>query len=73
MNLKQSGEEYGIKVYKTIGKLHIIRNKFCKIEKWKCELNMLRKEVFSKVYGKSIEEIEMPFRGTSGEPRRNRI
>ncbi len=73
MNLKQLREESGIKAYKVAEKLYISRAQLSNIESGKYNVDMLKKEKLSKIYGKSIEEIEMACEVTRCERRRNNI
>jgi putative transcriptional regulator len=71
MNLKQLRKESGIKAYKVAEKLDISRVQFNNIENGIYNLDMLKIERLSEIYGKSIEEIEMACEVTKDERRRN--
>jgi putative transcriptional regulator len=73
MNLKQFREESGIKAYKIAEKLDISRVQLNNIENGKYKLDILKIEKLSKIYGKSIKEIEIACEVASGERRGNNI
>lgn len=73
MRLKQLREESGIKANKIAEKLDINRVQFNNIKYYIYNLDMLKMEKLSEIYGKSIEKIEIACEVTKDERRRNNI